>query len=253
MAWDSQSLDVWTQRYSEGQVIDLDGRPTHYVERGQGPPVILIHGFNLDLNTWITNMDALAAHFTVYALDLWGSGFSSREPMDYGFPLFAEQVRSFMDRLGLERAHLVGHSMGGGTAIFFGVHNRHRVDRLVLVDAVGVPRRIPLRGRLFMLPVIPEILLGLSTDTIRRKNLRDFWIHNGELLTDEYFERVTRYQKIRGRLVETQDSPQELLQHPGAEIRALGELDIPILIVWGPRPVGAAESAHTMHRILRGS
>jgi pimeloyl-ACP methyl ester carboxylesterase len=217
--------------------------------------VILIHGFNLDLNTWITNMDALAAHFTVYALDLWGSGFSSREPMDYGFPLFAEQVRSFMDRLGLERAHLVGHSMGGGTAIFFGVHNRHRVDRLVLVDAVGVPRRIPLRGRLFMLPVIPEILLGLSTDTIRRKNLRDFWIHNGELLTDEYFETVTRYQKIegttRGNLKILRKNFFNTLEQ---EIRALGELDIPILIVWGRQDRSVPlESGHTMHRILRGS
>jgi len=111
--WDSQPLETWSENHAPGRIVDLDGRRTHYVEAGQGPPVILIHGFNHDLNTWNANIDAFSRCFKVYAVDLWGSGFSTRTPMDYGFPLFAEQIRSFMDYLDIPRAHLVGHSMGG--------------------------------------------------------------------------------------------------------------------------------------------
>jgi pimeloyl-ACP methyl ester carboxylesterase len=81
--WDSQPLEKWAERHAPGRFVDLGGRRTHSVVKGEGPPVVLVHGFNLDLNTWLTNVDALARQFTVYALDLWGSGFSTREPLDY--------------------------------------------------------------------------------------------------------------------------------------------------------------------------
>lgn len=65
-----------------GKFIELGGHSTHYVERGAGEPVILIHGFFYDSYTWSNNLDALADRFKVYALDLWGFGYSTREPMD---------------------------------------------------------------------------------------------------------------------------------------------------------------------------
>lgn len=78
--WNSQPLDVWADRYAEGKFIDPAGRRTHYVERGHGKPVILIFGFNPDFHTWIKNLDQLAARFKVYAPDLWGQGYSARQP-----------------------------------------------------------------------------------------------------------------------------------------------------------------------------
>jgi pimeloyl-ACP methyl ester carboxylesterase len=253
--WDSQPIEAWAALHAPGQFVDLGGRRTHYVVKGEGPPVVLVHGFNLDLNTWLTNIDALAGRFTVYALDLWGSGFSTRQPLDYGYALFVEQVRAFMDHLEIAHAHLVGHSMGGGTAIVFGVHHRPRVDRLVLVDPVGVPRRLPLRGRLFMLPLIPEFLMGLETDLVRRKNLLDYWIHNAELLTDEHFEVLSRHQKIEGSTRATLDIlRRDFFNTLDREICALAELDIPTLLVWGRHDRSVPpESGMTMHRMLGGS
>ena len=253
--WDSQPIDAWAVRHAQGRFVDLNGRRTHYVVRGEGTPVVLIHGFNLDLNTWHANFDHFAERFTVYAIDLWGSGFSTREPLDYGYPLFVEQIRTFMDHLEIERAHLVGHSMGGGTAIVFGVQHRPRVNSLVLVDPVGVPRRIPLRGRLFMLPLLPELLMGLNTDVIRRKNLLDYWIHDSELLTDEVFDTLSRHQKIEGSTRATLDIlRRNFFNTQDREIHSLAELDSPILIVWGRHDRSVPlESGETMHRILAGS
>jgi pimeloyl-ACP methyl ester carboxylesterase len=160
-----------------------------------------------------------------------------------------------MDFLDIPRAHLVGHSMGGGTAIFFSVKYPERVDRLVLVGSVGMPRRLPLRARLFMLPRIPELLMGLKTNAIRRKNLRDYWIHNGELLTDEYFERVSLHQKIEGSTRATLNIlRRDFFNTLDEEIHALAELNIPALIVWGRHDRSVLlESGQAMHRILKGS
>jgi pimeloyl-ACP methyl ester carboxylesterase len=253
--WDSQTLEAWSDRYAEGEVIDLDGRRTHYVKKGQGPPVLLVHGFNLDLYTWTANIDALSERFTVFAVDLWGSGYSTRDPAEYGYPLFEEQVRSFLDRLGIERASLVGHSMGGGTSIVFALHHSDRVNKLVLVDSVGIPRRIPLRGQLFKLPFIPAILMGLNTNTVRKKNLLDYWIHRRRLLSDDTFEMLTRHQKIHG----TTEALLTILRKDffntlEEEIRALSNVGIPILIVWGKEDKSVPlESGERMHEILTES
>ena len=123
--WNSLSLEEGRQMVAHGKFIDLNGRSTHYIEAGTGEPLILIHGFNMDLNTWMNNMEFLGAGHKVYALDLWGFGYSTREPLDYGFELIVEQVHLFMETLSIEKATLFGHSMGGLiTAGFL----QHRTD-----------------------------------------------------------------------------------------------------------------------------
>ena len=236
-------------------MVKLDGRKTHFVKKGEGSPVILIHGFNLDHNTWIENMDVLARYFTVYAVDLWGSGFSTREPLDYGFELFVEQIKQVMDHLKLARAHLVGHSMGGGTAIAFSAAHPDRVDRLVLVDSVGISRPTTLRERVFRLPWLPEFLQSLPTDLIRRKNLLDFWVHDGELLTDEIFTALTGFQKIEGSTRATLDMlRRDFFNSIDGEIDRLGELSIPTLLLWGRHDIAVPiEAGWTMHGRLPGS
>lgn len=253
--WNSQPLDEWSNRYAEGKFVDLSGLRTHYLERGQGDPVLLIHGFNMDSYTWVKNVDQLAAHFKVYALDLWGLGFSTRESLDYGYALFADQIKLFMDALGIATASLVGHSMGGGTSIVFGLRNRERVKSLVLLGSTGIPNPLPFRARIFRLLGVAEFLLSLPTDRVRRMNLEDIWVHNRGLLTDSYFEKFVQFQKIRG----TSEALLTILRKDffhtlSEEIRVLGEFEIPSLIIWGREdrsiPLWCGEE---MHQLLRGS
>ena len=68
--WNSQPLDEWAEKHAAGESIELGGHSTHYVEKGEGDPVILVHGFFYDSYTWHNNIDALADRFKVYALDL---------------------------------------------------------------------------------------------------------------------------------------------------------------------------------------
>jgi pimeloyl-ACP methyl ester carboxylesterase len=232
--WDSRPLDEWTRTHAPGYVVTIDGRQTHFVKRGSGPAVVLLHGFNMDLNTWIANIDVLARHFTVYALDLWGFGYSTRGPLDWGYDLYSTQIAGFLDHLELGRAHLVGHSMGGGVAVAFAANHPERVDRLVLVGSVGEPRPPTNRERLFRLPWLPEMLLALPTDTVRRRNLLDFWIHDPELLTEGTFHTLTRFQKIEG----STRAALEILRRDffnslDREVDGLAVLGHPAMLVWG--------------------
>jgi pimeloyl-ACP methyl ester carboxylesterase len=253
--WDSQPLEEWADKYAQGEFIDLDGHLTHYVEKGEGEPVILIHGFNYDCNIWAENMDALAEGFKVYAIDLWGFGYSTREPLDYGYQLYADQILDFMDGLDIQNASLVGQSMGGGTAILFCTQHRDRVNKLLLVDPAGMPNPMPLVGKVFKLPKVGEFFMRLKTDTVRKKNLADLWIHNKDLITRDYFDNITRFQKVEGSnsailAVLRKDFFDKLSD----EIHNLAQVDVPILIVWGRQdeaiPLSKGEE---MHNICKGS
>jgi pimeloyl-ACP methyl ester carboxylesterase len=122
----------------------------------------------------------------------------------------------------------------GETAIVFSLHNRERVEKLVLQDSTGIPNPLPFRSKIFRLPGVAEFLLSLPTDRIRRKNLVDIWVYNRDLLSDGYYEEFTRYQKIQG----STEALLSILRRDffntlSDEIRALGQLNIPTLVIWG--------------------
>jgi pimeloyl-ACP methyl ester carboxylesterase len=253
--WNSQPLDEWAKKYAKGKFIKLDGYSTHYIEKGEGEPVILIHGFLYDSYMWNKNIDALADKFKVYAIDLWGFGYSTRDPMDYGYQLYANQLLKFMDALDIQKASLIGQSMGGGTSIFFSVNHRDRVNKLILVDPAGMPNPLPLIGKITNLPKIGEFLLGLKSDFYRKMVLSTTFIYDKEFVTESYFENVTRFHKIKGTIeILLKILRKQFFHTLSDEIHRLGEMDVPILIIFGRQDKAVPlERGKEMHNILRGS
>ena len=101
-----------------GSFLDIDSLRIHYVEAGQGPPVVLIHGWNASTFSFRYTIPELARHHRVVALDLKGYGYSGRPAKgDYSLTAQAELVRRLMDRLDIHRADVIGHSMGGAVAM----------------------------------------------------------------------------------------------------------------------------------------
>ncbi|MFP3880388.1 MAG: alpha/beta fold hydrolase [Dehalococcoidia bacterium] len=252
--WNSQPIEQWTKEYAPGNVINLDGHQTHYLESGEAEPLILLHGFGSDSYSWRNNMEALAAEFKVYAIDLWGCGYSTREPLPYGYPLYVRQLRCFMDALRIERASLVGQSMGGGTAMKFATESRNRVKSLILICAGGMPHKCLPAQQMLALPGLGELALSLPTDFVRKLIIRRVYLYRKEINKD-YFDGLTWSQKIKG----SNEAFLKILRlkffHTlENEIRQLGEMEIPTLIAWGrhdksiPLRIG-----QEMHRILKGS
>jgi pimeloyl-ACP methyl ester carboxylesterase len=253
--WNSQPLDEWAKKYATGKFITFDGHSTHYIEKGEGEPVILIHGFLYDSYLWNKNIDPLADTFKVYAIDLWGFGYSTREPLDYGYPLYADQLLKFMDTLDIQKASLIGQSMGGGTSIFFTVNHRDRVNKLILVDPAGMPNPLPLLGKITNLPKVGEFLIGMKSDFYRKMVLNTTFIHDKGVITESYLENVTRFHKIKG----TSEVLLKILRKQffhtlPDEVHRLGEMDVPILIIFGRQDKAIPlERGEEMHNILRGS
>src|ERR1051326_4339625 len=93
------------------------GHRMAYVVAGAGEPVILLHGLGHASGTWAEVLPQLARRFRVYAVDMLGCGRSDKPRIDYHLWALATYTRHFMDAVGIERAHVVGHSLGGGVAL----------------------------------------------------------------------------------------------------------------------------------------
>ncbi len=253
--WDSQPLTDWAAKYAPGKFIELDGKSTHYIEKGAGEPIILLHGFFFDTYMWQKNIDALAEQFKVYALDWWGFGYSTREPLDYGYPLYTSQLLAFMDALEIPKASLVGQSMGGGVTINFTIAHRERVDKIVLVDAAGLPNPLPIMGRISNLPLVGELMYSVNNNLLRKTALGTSFLHNKHLITDDYFETVTRFHKIKGtNKVMLEVTRRQFFDTLTTEIHQLGDLNVPTLIIWGREEKAIPlATGQKMHQILKGS
>ena len=255
ISWSSQPLEEWSKKYARGKFIELDGLSTHYLEKGSGEPVILIHGFFFDTNMWNKSIDVLAEKYKVYAIDLWGFGYSTRKPLDYGYPLYVQQLQKFMDALDIQRASMVGQSMGGGTIIKFAISNRPRVEKIVLVSAAGMPNKLPIMGRISNLPKLGEFMYGMNSDFVRKFTLGSTFFHNKEVITDEFYEQLTRFHKIeRSSEVMLYITRKQFFYTLTEEINTLGAMDIPILIVWGREEKSIRLSiGEELASILKGS
>jgi pimeloyl-ACP methyl ester carboxylesterase len=115
----------------------------HYVDRGTGPAVVLIHGFGASLDSWKHVISTLEPAHRVLALDMKGFGWSDRPPGDYSPPTQAAMVFELMERLGIQHATVVGHSWGGGVALAMALQHPDRVEKLVLVDAGAYDDEFP--------------------------------------------------------------------------------------------------------------
>jgi pimeloyl-ACP methyl ester carboxylesterase len=124
------------------QRIVVAGLPTRCLVRGQGPPVVVLHGWGASIEAVLPIVTGLQALATVYALDLPGFGESAPPPLPWGVEDYQGHLAAFMDALGIDRASLIGHSNGGRIAIRMAATEPARVERLVLVDSAGMrPRR----------------------------------------------------------------------------------------------------------------
>lgn len=114
----------------------------YYVEKGEGEPLILLHGNSESSDYFAGQIDEFALHYHVYALDTRGHGRTPRGRAPFTLRQFAEDLLGFMDRLGIEKAHILGFSDGGNIALRFAIRHPERVDRLIVDGANLTPQGV---------------------------------------------------------------------------------------------------------------
>ncbi len=142
-----------------------------YAKRGDGAEtILLIHGFGGDLDNWLFNIDALAESATVYALDLPGHGQSSKALDNPGLAALTKAVAGFMDKLGIGKAHFVGHSLGGAISMQMALDHPAKVKSMTLICSAGlgaefgdyVDSYVAATGRKDLKPVLEKLFADKS-------------------------------------------------------------------------------------------
>ncbi len=215
-----------------GKSIQALGVRTNYHEAGEGAPVILIHGSGPGVSAWANwqfAISALAPHFRVFAYDQLGFGYTELSTRsDYCLNRWTEHLLSFMQAVGIERAHLVGNSMGAAVALAAAVTHPEAVDRLVLMGAMGV--RFPLTEGL-------DTTWGYTPSLANMRHLLDIFAYNRRLVTDQLAE--LRYNaSIRPGIAESFASMFPAPRQHGVDELAgyedrLADIQAPTLIIHG--------------------
>jgi pyruvate dehydrogenase E2 component (dihydrolipoamide acetyltransferase) len=222
--------------------LEVDGLRLRYLALGEGDsvPVLLLHGFGADLNTWMFTQPALAEGRRVIALDLPGHGGSTKQLDHADVESLAAIVDHALKALGIERLHLVGHSMGGGIAISFAMRRPERVATLTLISSASFG---------------PEINAAFIDGFVRAARRREaiealnLLVHDPALVSRAMIEDVLRYKRLDGVPEALAAFAQEWFP-AGRQIVDLGDavaaLKLPVQIIWGREdriiPVAHAEA-----------
>jgi pyruvate dehydrogenase E2 component (dihydrolipoamide acetyltransferase) len=209
--------------------IEAGGRRLRVLDigHGEGAPIVLVHGFGADLNAWMFNQPVLADRRRVVAIDLPGHGGSVKEVGAGDAESFVAAVSDALAALGIERFHLVGHSMGGAITLTLAGKMPERIASLTLLAPAGLG---------------PEVNFAFIDGFVRLQRRREApellaaLVHDPSLISRAMIEETLRYKRLDGvpaaldtiARVWFPDGRQALDLRP-----ALAALAVPVQIVWG--------------------
>lgn len=171
--------------------IEVEGARVRYVDIGEGPAVVLLHGFASSIENWTGLMPALVKHHRVIAIDLKGFGWTDRPVADYSPAAQARLVKAVLDARGVTRFSLVAHSWGSSVAMAFALAWPERLDRLALYDAWLYESQLPSMFHLARAKGLGEVLFGLFYDQqIDERSTNGFF--NADYVTQDFIDAVER-------------------------------------------------------------
>ena len=239
----------------------LDGLPMHYLVHGRGPTVLLVHGLGGFAESWRHNIDALAGHATVYAVDLPGFGRSGKPRATYGLAFFAQALRAFVETMELGRVTLIGHSLGGAVAVAYAAMHAADLERLALLGAVvpGYGYRVPVAYRLIALPGLGELVAAWAGPALYRAAVARCFAEPVDaevaFLVDSAYATRTSPAGRAAYLGTVRGVRADFVDRAAWYREALGRLEVPVLLIHGRQDpvVPAAHCARVIEACRRGT
>jgi pimeloyl-ACP methyl ester carboxylesterase len=242
------------RRYTQpgSKFVSIMGTEVHYVEEGSGDLLVMIHGFASSLHTWDGVAEELARSYRVIRLDLPPFGVTgplcsaSGAIETMNMPTYRRFIDTFMQALGIDRATLIGNSLGGLISWDYAVRHRDAVERLVLIDSAGFPMKLPIYIGLFNSALVRMSAPWWLPEPIIRSAVRNVY-GDPRRLAAPVFRRYVEFfhgQHTRaaiGKMVPT-------LDFADLDTDVLKTIDVPSLVLWGAKdrwipPAHAAQFA----------
>jgi len=227
---------------SEVKYLELHGDRVAYQDVGSGEALLLLHGMAGSSDTWRAVIPQLSKKYRVVAPDLLGHGQSAKPRGDYSLGAFAVSLRDLLDELGITRATIVGHSLGGGVAMQFVYQHPDYCQRLILISSGGLGPDVGWTLRLLSAPGAELVLPAIAPRPVLAvgNKLRS-WFSSVGIQSPRGAEMWNAYSslsdsKTRQAFLRTLRS---VVDYRGQAVSALNRLhltsDLPTMAVWGDR------------------
>ncbi|MGV1013695.1 MAG: alpha/beta fold hydrolase [Methyloceanibacter sp.] len=210
----------------------------YYEDVGQGPPVLLIHGFGTSTYTWRHITPELARNHRVIAVDLKGFGQSDK-PFDERYSLFdqAELVAQLIEDRDLRDLTVVGHSLGGGVALLLALEANQRlggrITKLVLLDTIAYPQNIPVFFRMLNTPLVSQLGVRMVPPTAQvRVALQIAYFDNSKIDDSEVEIYAEPLKTAAGKHAIIHSARQIVPEDIDELSKRYNTIELPTLILW---------------------
>ena len=237
--------------------IEINEMQVHFRDEGKGFPIVLVHGTASSLHTWDAWTNELKKTNRVIRMDLPAFGITGpNKNADYSIESYTTFLHSFVEKLNLEKFHLAGNSLGGNIAWNYAAEHSAKVEKLILVDASGLPtnKEPPAIFKMAKTPVLRSLFLYVTPKMLITKNIKEVYADDDKV-TDEL---VTRYHKMALRA----GNRQAFIDRAKTDFKLdakintdrLKSIQTPTLLIWGAKDLWIPlDNGKRMNRILVNS
>ncbi|WP_416197560.1 MAG: Pimeloyl-ACP methyl ester carboxylesterase [Sporanaerobacter sp.] len=202
--------------------VNIEGIDINYIVEGNGPNVLLLHGWGANIDTMMPIFNLLVKNFRVYAIDFPGFG-QSEEPREvFGVYDYARITKKFIDNFNMDEVILIGHSFGGRVSIVLSSQYKNLVKKMILIDSAGL---IPKRGAKYYIKVYSFKVLRALYNTLF------FWVDKKERM-EKFYKKFgsTDYQNSSGIMRKI------LVKVVNEDLKPLlKEIEASTLLIWGDK------------------
>lgn len=220
------------------QFIEIDEVNVHYRDEGEGFPIVLIHGTAASLHTWDAWTDELIKTNRVIRMDLPAFGITGpNKNADYSIEAYTTFLHSFLEKLKLEKFHLAGNSLGGNIAWNYTADYPSKVEKLILVDASGLPtnKSQPAIFKMAKTPILNSLFLYITPRFLIKKNIEEVYEDDSKI-TDEL---INRYHKmalrVGNRKAFIDRAKTDFKLDTQVNLEKLKSIQTPTLLIWGAK------------------
>ena len=241
----------------QSQFIEVDEINVHFRDEGEGFPIVLIHGTAASLHTWDAWTDELKKTNRVIRMDLPAFGITGpNKNADYSIEAYTTFLQSFLEKIGLEKFHLAGNSLGGNIAWNYTADYPDKVEKLILLDSSGLPtnKSQPAIFKMAKTPLLNSLFLYITPRFLIKKNIEEVYEDDSKI-TDKL---INRYHKMALRVGNRQAfidrAKTDFKPDAIANQNKLKSIQTPTLLIWGAKDLWIPlDNGIRMDRILVNS
>jgi pimeloyl-ACP methyl ester carboxylesterase len=232
----------------------------HYEAYGRGDPIIFLHGLGGNLYMWRHLIEPLATDHRLILFDFKGFG-KSPKPYDDKYSMFdqAELIYRFILQNDLRNLTLIGHSFGGGVALLVTLRlaeqDPHRLSRLILIDTVAYPQKLPGVIKMLRMPLLGSLGLYLIPDRIKVRQMLELIYFDDSKIAPEDVEAYAAPLSLPGAKYALQQSARQIIPDNIDELLGMyPRINVPTLVVWGREDkIIPLENGVRLHQAIRNS